>query len=86
MDSNPHGVFATRAPKRPNPIGISILRLLSIDENILLLENVDMLNGTPILDIKPYIPAFDHYEVNREGWLTGRDDDIKTMRSDERFV
>lgn len=85
LDDKPRGLFATRAPTRPNPIGISIVRLLSIEENILMISDVDMLDATPILDIKPYVPAFDHREVKQVGWLTGRDDEIKTKRSDERF-
>jgi tRNA (adenine37-N6)-methyltransferase len=86
MDNMPHGVFATRAPKRPNPIGISIVRLISVERNILTVENVDLLDGTPILDIKPYIPVFDHHEVDRVGWLTGCGTEIETKRSDERFA
>jgi len=86
LDKKPHGVFATRAPKRPNPIGLSIVKLISIKENVLILDNVDMLDGTPILDIKPYVPAFDQQKDVRVGWLTGRDDDAKTKRSDERFA
>lgn len=86
LDDKPHGVFATRAPKRPNPIGLSIVRLISIEENVLILNNVDILDGTPILDIKPYVPAFDYQEHVRVGWLTDKDDEVKTKRSDERFV
>jgi tRNA-Thr(GGU) m(6)t(6)A37 methyltransferase TsaA len=86
LDKNPHGVFATRAPKRPNPIGLSIVKLVSIEENVLILDNVDMLDGTPILDIKPYVPAFDQQNQVRVGWLAGRDDDVKAERSDERFA
>lgn len=86
LDEKPHGVFATRAPKRPNPIGLSIVRLISIEENVLILNNVDIFDGTPILDIKPYVPAFDYQEDVRVGWLTDKDDDVKAKRSDERFV
>lgn len=86
LDKKPHGVFATRAPKRPNPIGLSIVQLISIEENVLILNNVDILDGTPILDIKPYVPAFDYQEDVKVGWLTDKDDDVKTKRSDERFV
>lgn len=85
LDNKPHGVFATRAPKRPNPIGLSIVQLISIEDNVLILNNVDLLDGTPILDIKPYVPAFDYQEEVRVGWLTGKDDDVKIKRSDERF-
>lgn len=86
MDEVTRGVFATRAPKRPNPIGISIVRLISVENNILTVENVDLLDGTPIIDIKPYVPVFDHHVAERVGWLTGCSDEIKTKRSDERFV
>lgn len=86
LDKKPHGVFATRAPKRPNPIGLSIVKLISIEENILIVENVDMLDGTPILDIKPYVPAFDQHTQVKVGWLTGYEDDVKAKRSDERFA
>ncbi len=86
LDKKPHGVFATRAPKRPNPIGLSIVQLISIEENILFLNNVDLLDGTPIIDIKPYVPAFDYQEDVRVGWLTDKDSDVTTKRSDERFA
>jgi tRNA (adenine37-N6)-methyltransferase len=86
LDDETHGLFSTRAPKRPNPIGLSVVRLLSITENILILENVDILDGTPILDIKPYVPAFDQPENVSVGWLTGKAEDVKIKRSDERFV
>ena len=86
LDHTPHGLFATRAPKRPNPIGLSVVRLVGIEGNRLLLEDVDMLNGTPVLDIKPYVPAFDKPEDVRVGWLTGRDDQAQSKRSDDRFI
>jgi tRNA-Thr(GGU) m(6)t(6)A37 methyltransferase TsaA len=85
LDSRPHGVFATRAPKRPNPIGLSVVMLVEVQDNILIVENVDILNETPILDIKPYIPAFDLQENVRTGWLSGKGGDHIDMRSDERF-
>ena len=85
LDQHPHGVFATRAPKRPNPIGVSVVRLIAIKENILRLENVDMLNASPVLDIKPYVPAFDQPENVRIGWLQKRDHQVKSKRSDDRF-
>jgi tRNA-Thr(GGU) m(6)t(6)A37 methyltransferase TsaA len=85
LDNKQHGVFATRAPRRPNPIGISVVKLINIKDNILEIENVDMINGTPLIDIKPYISQFDIHEVERNGWLndiTGHPDEVK---SDERF-
>jgi tRNA-Thr(GGU) m(6)t(6)A37 methyltransferase TsaA len=85
LDQHPHGVFATRAPKRPNPIGLSVVRLISLTENNLILEDVDMLDGSPLLDIKPFVPAFDQPENVRIGWLNQRDHEVETKRSDDRF-
>jgi len=73
-DNVPRGVFATRAPCRPNPIGISSVRLVRIDDNVLHVRDVDMLNRTPLLDIKPYAPQFDHFDVRRSGWLDNSTD------------
>jgi tRNA-Thr(GGU) m(6)t(6)A37 methyltransferase TsaA len=84
-DKEPHGVFATRAPNRPNPIGLSIVRLIEIHENILTLENVDMLDGAPVIDIKPYVPSFDHPENVKMGWLEPRNNEVKTKLADDRF-
>jgi tRNA-Thr(GGU) m(6)t(6)A37 methyltransferase TsaA len=67
-----HGVFATRAPARPNPIGISAVRLLGVRGNLLSVSDVDVLDGTPLLDIKPYVPQFDCFQVSRSGWMAGR--------------
>lgn len=85
MDSSPHGVFATRAPKRPNPIGLSVVRLVSIEGNILHIENVDILDGTPLLDIKPYVPEFDEHPAERIGWLREAKGLVQSKRSDDRF-
>ncbi|MBW2357538.1 MAG: tRNA (N6-threonylcarbamoyladenosine(37)-N6)-methyltransferase TrmO, partial [Deltaproteobacteria bacterium] len=59
MDTESHGVFAMRGPSRPNSIGISVVRLVKVEENILRIEDVDIVDGTPLLDIKPYVPEFD---------------------------
>ena len=85
LDTQPHGVFATRAPKRPNPIGLSVVRLLEVTDNILLVENVDILDGTPLLDIKPCVPVFDHPPVERVGWLENVQGAALHKRSDRRF-
>ena len=85
MDSQPHGVFATRAPKRPNPIGLSIVKLLNIEQNILHIKNVDIVDGTPLLDIKPYVPEFDHPPVERVGWLAQAKGKVRSKKSDDRF-
>jgi tRNA (adenine37-N6)-methyltransferase len=69
LDSRERGVFATRAPARPNPIGISCVRLLGVSGSSLEIAEVDVLDGTPLLDIKPYVPAFDAFPASRSGWL-----------------
>jgi tRNA-Thr(GGU) m(6)t(6)A37 methyltransferase TsaA len=69
LDDQSHGVFATRAPARPNPIGMSAVRLLRIEGSTLHVADVDILDGTPLLDIKPYVPQFDHLLSERTGWL-----------------
>ena len=86
LDHEKHGVFATRAPRRPNGIGLSIVKLIEIVENIIHIQNVDILNDTPLLDIKPYIPDFDHPEVERIGWLEKSRKKIRGKKSDDRFV
>ncbi|HEY5674700.1 MAG TPA: tRNA (N6-threonylcarbamoyladenosine(37)-N6)-methyltransferase TrmO [Malonomonas sp.] len=85
LDSEPRGIFATRAPTRPNPLGLSVLALQAIRDNLLMVENVDMLDGSPLLDIKPYVPAFDQATEVRTGWLQKNSDRAKTTRSDNRF-
>lgn len=86
MDEASHGIFATRAPRRPNAIGLSVLRLINIDGSQLQIENVDILDGTPILDIKPYVPDFDHVTAERVGWLDRAKSKVKKHRSDNRFT
>jgi len=68
-DTQERGLFATRAPARPNPIGLSCVRLLKIEGPILRIGEVDILDGTPLLDIKPYVPQYDNYSVQRCGWV-----------------
>ena len=86
LDTVPHGLFATRAPKRPNPIGLSVVKLLKIKGRYLHIEGIDVLNSTPLLDIKPYIPIFDQPEKVRIGWLEGNDEGVANQRSDNRFI
>jgi len=86
LDEVPHGVFATRAPRRPNPIGLSVVRLISVHSNIVDIENVDILDGTPLLDIKPYIPGIDQPEKVRIGWLEGKVENFGEIKSDDRFL
>jgi tRNA-Thr(GGU) m(6)t(6)A37 methyltransferase TsaA len=85
LDTQTHGVFATRSPKRPNPVGFSVVRLVGVDGCTLAIEDVDMLDGTPLLDLKPYVPAFDHRDTNRVGWLGESALNVHTTRADERF-
>ena len=85
LDDKLHGVFATRAPKRPNPLGISIVRLLKIEGNILSIENVDIVDGTPLLDIKPYVPEFDGIPAEKIGWLSQKVNKAHHHKADDRF-
>lgn len=86
LDDKPHGVFATRAPRRPNAIGLSVVKLLSVNDNILEVENVDIIDGTPLLDIKPYISKFDIHYTDKNGWLDSSKADIREIKSDNRFI
>jgi tRNA-Thr(GGU) m(6)t(6)A37 methyltransferase TsaA len=72
LDDEPHGIFAMRHPCRPNGIGMSIVRLIKREKNILVVEGIDVLNRTPLLDIKPYIPRFDRIETATEGWTANK--------------
>ena len=85
LDDQERGVFATRAPLRPNPIGLSVVKLLKIQGNVLEIENVDVIDQTPLLDLKPYVPYFDRPERVRAGWIDRVKDEVKDKRSDERF-
>jgi tRNA-Thr(GGU) m(6)t(6)A37 methyltransferase TsaA len=85
LGSESHGVFATRAPTRPNPIGLSIVKLVRIDGSKLYVENLDILDGTPLLDLKPYVPEFDWRPNARTGWLENAKGKIQETRSDDRF-
>ena len=86
MDSQPRGLFATRAPKRPNPIGFSIVQLGKIEHGVLHIQSVDILDGTPLLDIKPYVPEFDSQVNVRTGWLQTARQSVTKRKSDDRFV
>jgi len=85
LDSKSHGVFATRAPVRPNPVGLSVVRLLGRVDNELRIVNVDVLDGTPLLDIKPYVPEFDVFRTDSIGWLEHSSKAAAHHRSDDRF-
>lgn len=83
MDDELHGVFATRAPKRPNPIGISVVKLVKVEGCNLFIEDVDIVDGTPLLDIKPYVPEFDDIKVERIGWLSQKAGKVYEAKADE---
>jgi tRNA-Thr(GGU) m(6)t(6)A37 methyltransferase TsaA len=85
MDSRPRGLFATRAPRRPNPIGISVVQLDKIEDGVLHVQYVDVLDGTPLLDIKPYVPEFDKMVDVRTGWLEQARTRVAMKKSDDRF-
>jgi tRNA (adenine37-N6)-methyltransferase len=72
LDDQLHGIFATRYPSRPNPLGLSVVQLTGRRENWLYFKGADMLDGTPLLDIKPYIPEFDIFTVEKIGWYQNR--------------
>jgi tRNA-Thr(GGU) m(6)t(6)A37 methyltransferase TsaA len=86
MDSQERGIFATRAPARPNPIGLSVMQILEISGSRVQVRNVDVLDGTPLLDIKPYVPQFDQVADAKIGWLKGNIDRLDMTSSDKRFI
>lgn len=82
-DTRAHGLFATRAPCRPNPIGLSVVRLLRREGYILHVSDLDILDDTPLLDIKPYVPEFDAHPRSRAGWFEEPGEDRRL--ADDRF-
>jgi tRNA-Thr(GGU) m(6)t(6)A37 methyltransferase TsaA len=83
LDTQERGIFATRSPARPNHIGLSAVRLLGVEGNRLRVAGVDMLDGTPLLDIKPYVPSFDCFAGSRAGWYQGKS--AEGAVADDRF-
>ena len=86
LDKKIHGVFSTRAPSRPNPVGISVVRLAEMEKNVLHILDVDIVDGTPLLDIKPFVPDFDQRRVEKIGWLTQNIHKLNSSKSDSRFA
>jgi len=86
LDDSLRGIFATRAPKRPNSIGISVVRLTGIEGSTLDIQDVDIVDGTPLLDIKPYVPEFEYHDDVRIGWYSKKVALAKVKRADERFA
>ena len=85
MDDVEHGVFATRAPRRPNAIGMSIVRLVRVEGSLLHIEDVDIVDGTPLLDLNPYVQLFDSRQDVKTGWLADTGKSVFQARADERF-
>lgn len=87
LDDKPHGIFATRSPVRPNPIGFSIIEIEKVEGSKIYANNLDMLNKTPVLDIKPYVPDFDLPKKDvKAGWFENAAGKVKTKKSDDRFL
>ncbi|MDY0220059.1 MAG: tRNA (N6-threonylcarbamoyladenosine(37)-N6)-methyltransferase TrmO [Desulfobacterium sp.] len=85
LDDQKRGLFSTRAPKRPNPLGLSIVRLLGVENNILHIQGVDIVDKTPLIDIKPYVPQFDSFPDSRAGWIDAAHLSARSVRADNRF-
>lgn len=85
LDSTERGLFATRAPSRPNPIGLSVVELREISGTKLTVGGVDVVDGTPLLDLKPFVPAFDVPADADAGWLEGTADAVRSTQADDRF-
>ena len=86
LDTQEHGIFATRSPARPNPVGFSVVRLEKIERNILFVSGIDIIDGTPLLDIKPFVPAFDVRDAEKTGWFENKQHKIPDARDDGRFT
>jgi tRNA-Thr(GGU) m(6)t(6)A37 methyltransferase TsaA len=85
LDTEKRGLFSTRAPSRPNPIGLSVVQLLGIENNVLRIMDIDVIDGTPLLDIKPYVPEFDVRKATNIGWLGFLSKKIENAADDGRF-
>jgi len=86
MDDKTRGIFAIRGPSRPNPIGFSIVRLTDIKDNILYIQDLDIIDGTPLLDIKPYVSKMDQREKIKIGWLENNINKLQSSKDDGRFI
>ena len=85
LDGEPRGVFATRAPRRPNPLGLSLVEVVRIEGPTIVIDGVDLVDGTPVLDVKPYVPLFDARETERVGWLGAAGPRVFERRADDRY-
>jgi tRNA (adenine37-N6)-methyltransferase len=84
-DDRPRGVLATRSPRHPNPIGLSLVELVAVEPGALRIRGIDLIDGTPVLDVKPYVPLFDAREDVRTGWFAAAAERVGTVRSDRRY-
>jgi len=83
----PRGVFSTRTPMHPNKIGLSVVELVDVRDNLVTIKGVDILDGTPLLDIKPYIENFDRIDGDtKSGWMVSNIDEVSNQKSDDRFI
>ena len=85
MDDNLHGLFATRAPARPNPIGLSVVRLIKVEKNKLYIKDIDAVDGTPLLDLKPFVPEFNSQDIMKIGWLEKNIKKLVNAKDDGKF-
>jgi tRNA (adenine37-N6)-methyltransferase len=85
LDDQPRSLFATRSPRRPSPIGLSLVRVVGVEGPVLHVEELDLLDGTPVLDIKPYVPLFDARETTRIGWFGEAAARVFDVQSDARY-
>ena len=85
LDTQQRGLFSTRAPRRPNAIGLSVVSLVSIEDSAIHIMDVDMIDGTPLLDIKPFVPAFEDVDDYRLGWLEDKGHRAGDISADDRF-
>ncbi len=85
LDTVERGIFATRSPARPNPVGLSLVELVSVNENFLRIRGIDMLDGSPVIDIKPFVPDFEKHDNVRKGWFEGNTHKAEKILSDTRF-
>lgn len=86
VDNKPNGLLSTRAPSRPNPIGLLVVGLKKVEGNKLYVKDIDIVNGTPLLDIKPFVGEFDQVEIIKKGWLEKNIGKLSQSCDDERFI
>lgn len=86
LDETERGLFATRAPRRPNGIGLSVVEIKDVEDGTVTVDGIDTVNGTPLLDIKPFVPEFDVPDDIEAGWMTASRETIKSKRADDRFL